>query len=67
MINPPFDREKQKAKCFKILEEAFVPLRVRIRMLCATSKELDEALKHLQEAVEFAKKAIEIALDAKEE
>jgi len=67
MINPSFDREKQKAKCFQILGEATGKFRGRLLLLCAPSQELNDALDHVQQAVTCAMKAIEIALDAKDE
>lgn len=66
MINPPFDKEKQKAKCFQRLGGATGAYRTLLRMLCPASQEFDEALQHVEQAVVCAKKAIEAALDAEE-
>lgn len=67
MINPSFDKERQKEKCFQYLVEASGTFRTRLRMLCPASLELDEALLHVAQAVVCAKKAIEAALDTGDE
>jgi hypothetical protein len=66
MINPPFDKEKQKATCFQRLAAASGGFKVMLKLLCNESDDLDEALKHVDQSVECAKKAIEATLDSED-